>query len=178
MASPSQDIPQVVVFPPLVPLTTVVSSILMQGSLPLQLFAHLTVYLRLPIGAVLLGAGVGMMASGRRALTRNGTNVRTSLPTLVLVDSGIYRWTRNPLYVGGCLVMLGVAFLCALDWLPLIFPLSLMVLHFGIVKREELYLERKFGDEYLSYASRVARYLRLLAAVHALRGRNTETHIT
>ena len=154
---------RVVVFPPLVPLTTVVSSILMQAFLPLQLFALLTVFVRLPIGAVLLGAGIGMMASGRRALTRNGTHVQTSLPTLVLVESGIYRWTRNPLYVGGCLVMFGVAFLCALDWLPLIFPLSLMVMHFGIVKREELYLERKFGDEYLSYASRVPRYFRLLA---------------
>jgi protein-S-isoprenylcysteine O-methyltransferase Ste14 len=164
VASPLQDIPRVVVFPPLVPLITVASSILMQAFLPLQLFAHLTVYVRLPIAAGLLGAGIGMMASARHALTRNGTNVRTSLPTLVLVDSGIYRWTRNPLYVGGCLVMFSVAFLCALDWLPLIFPLSLMVLHFGIVKREELYLERKFGSEYLSYASRVPRYFRLLAA--------------
>jgi protein-S-isoprenylcysteine O-methyltransferase Ste14 len=82
-------------------------------------------------------------------------------PPLVPLTRGIYRWTRNPLYVGGCLVMLGVAFLCALDWLPLIFPLSLLVLHFGIIKREERYLERKFGDEYLSYASRVPRYFRL-----------------
>ena len=102
------------------------------------------------------------MASGRRALTKNGTNVHPSLPTVVLVASGIYRWTRNPLYVGGCIAMFGAAFLCALDWLSLIFPLSLAVLHFGIVKREERYLERKFGDQYLSYAARVPRYFRVL----------------
>ena len=60
--------------------------------------------------------------------------------------------------------MLGVAFLGALDWLPLIFPLSLLVLHFGIIKREERYLERKFGVEYRSYASRVPRYFRLPTA--------------
>lgn len=41
--------------------------------------------------------------------------------------------------------MFGVASLFKLDWLPLIFPLSLIVLHFGIIKREERYLERKFG---------------------------------
>jgi protein-S-isoprenylcysteine O-methyltransferase Ste14 len=110
----------------------------------------------------LLVAGIGLIASGRYALRRNGTNVQTSLPTLVLVDHGIYRWTRNPLYVGGCLAMFGVAFLCTLDWLLLIFPLSLVVLHFGIIRREARYLERKFGDEYLGYASRVPRYFRLV----------------
>jgi protein-S-isoprenylcysteine O-methyltransferase Ste14 len=161
MATPSQDIPDVVVFPPLVPLATVVSSILLQVFFPLQVFAHLTWYLRLPLGITPLAAGMGLMASGRYALTSNGTNVPPSLPTLVLVDSGIYRWTRNPLYVGGCLAMFGIAFLGALDWLPLIFPFSLAILHFGIIKREERYLARKFGDQYLSYASRVPRYFRL-----------------
>jgi protein-S-isoprenylcysteine O-methyltransferase Ste14 len=164
MASLSEDIPRVVIFPPLVPIITVVSSIVIQLFFPLQLFARLPMFARLPIGAVLLLAGIGMMASGRRALTSNGTNVPPSLPTLVLVDSGIYRWTRNPLYVGGCLAMFGVAFLFALDWLPLIFPFSLVVLHFGIIKREERYLERKFSDKYLRYASRVPRYFRLLAS--------------
>jgi hypothetical protein len=70
----------------------------------------------------------------------------------------------NGSMVGGCFAILGIAFLCALDWLPLIFPLSVVVLHFGIIKREERYLERKFGDEYLRYASRVPRYFRLFMA--------------
>ena len=163
MISPSHDTPRVVVFPPLIPILTVVSSILMQVFLPLRWFAHLNLFVRLPIGALLLVAGLGLMAGGRRALTKNGTNVRPSLPTLVLVDSGVFRWTRNPLYVGGCLAMFGAAFLCALDWLPVIFPLSLVVLHFGIIKREERYLERKFGDQYLRYATRVPRYFRVLS---------------
>jgi protein-S-isoprenylcysteine O-methyltransferase Ste14 len=60
--------------------------------------------------------------------------------------------------------MLGVALMCALDWLPAIFPFSLLVLHFGIIKREERYLARKFGDQYLGYASRVPRYFRLFIA--------------
>lgn len=157
MVSSSPDIPRVVVFPPLVPLATLVWSAVMQLLFPLQLFAQVSL-VRLPIGVALLLAGVGLMASGRHALTSNGTNVPPSLPTLVLVDSGIYRWTRNPLYLGGCLALFGIAFLCALDWLPVIFPLSLAVLHFGIIKREEHYLARKFGGAYLSYASRVPRY--------------------
>jgi len=161
MAASSQDIPEVVVFPPLVPLATVASSILMQVFFPLHLLALLTWRARLPLGVMLAAVGIALMASGRHALTSNGTNVPPSLPTLVLVDSGTYRWTRNPLYLGGCIAMFGIAALGALDWLPLIFPLSLAVLHFGIIKREESYLARKFGDRYLSYASRVPRYFRL-----------------
>ena len=158
----SEDTPQVLVFPPLIPLTTVVSSILLQLLLPLYVFAQLSAYLRVPVGVALLIGGIGLMVSGRHALTSSGTHVPPSLPTLVLVQSGIYRWTRNPLYVGGCSAMLGVAFLFELDWLPLIFPFSLAVLHFGIIKREERYLQRKFGEAYLCYASRVPRYLPLL----------------
>jgi protein-S-isoprenylcysteine O-methyltransferase Ste14 len=163
MVSPPHDAPRVIVFPPLIPISTVVSSILMQLLFPLRWFAHLSVLLRLPVGAALLAAGIGLMAGGRRALTSNGTNVQPSLPTLVLVDSGVYRWTRNPMYIGGCFAMFGLAFLCALDWLPLLLPLSLVVLHFGIIKREERYLERKFDDQYLRYAARVPRYFRVLS---------------
>jgi protein-S-isoprenylcysteine O-methyltransferase Ste14 len=162
VTSSSQDAPRVIVFPPLVPIITVASSALMQPFFPLRLFSHLAVFVRWPIGVVLLAAGIALMASGRRALTRNGTNVDPSLPTVVLVASGIYRRTRNPLYVGGCFAMFGAAFLWALDWLPLFFPPSLAVLHFGIVKREERYLEGKFGDQYLSYAARVPRYFRVI----------------
>ena len=106
-----------------------------------------------------------MTARGGRALRSSGTNVQTSLPSLVLVDKGIYGWTRNPMYVGGSLAMFGAAFLFRLDWLPLIFPASLAVLHFGIVRREERYLEAKFGEEYLRYAARVPRYLGVVAAL-------------
>ena len=167
MTSSSRDIPGVVVFPPLVPIATVGSSILLQLFVPLHLLANLTWYVRLPLGVMLMAAGIGLMASGRYALTSNGTNVPPSLPTLALVDSGVYRWTRNPLYLGGCLVMFGIAFLGALDWLPVMFPLSLAILHFGIIKREERYLARKFGDRYLSYVSRVPRYFSLCARARA-----------
>ena len=58
MASSAQDIPGVVVFPPLVPLTTVGSSALMQIFFPLHLFAHSTWYVRLPLGVTLAVAGI------------------------------------------------------------------------------------------------------------------------
>ena len=154
----SRDIARVAIYPPLIPLTTVVASITMQVSLPLGLFAGLPAHVRLPVGMLLLAAGIALTASGGRALRNNGTHIAPSLPALLLVSGGIYRWTRNPMYLGGCLAMFGAAFLFKLDWLPLIFPFSFWVLHFGIIKREEQYLQSKFGDAYRHYGSRVPRY--------------------
>lgn len=153
------DTPQVVVFPPIVPLAATVIAILLQVELPLSWIAKWHDYARFPCAVLLLAIGTGLTVGGGRALRKNGTPVAPSLPTLVLVNDGVYRWSRNPMYVGGCLAMLGAAFLFALDWLLLVLPCSLLVLHFGIVKREERYLEWKFGDQYRGYASRVPRYL-------------------
>ena len=75
-----------------------------------------------------------------------------------LATDGVFGWTRNPLYSGGMLVIFGIALVFALDWLLLLIVPSLLVLHFGVVKREEEYLERKFGDRYRIYRSNVARY--------------------
>ena len=72
------------------------------------------------------------------------------LPTLALATDGIFRFTRNPMYVGGMMVLAGIALFLALDWLVLLMIPAAFVLHHGIVSREEQYLLRKFGDEYPS----------------------------
>jgi protein-S-isoprenylcysteine O-methyltransferase Ste14 len=91
-------------------------------------------------------------------LVRLGTNVSPLQPTTVLATGGVFRWTRNPLYSGGTLVMVGVALVFALDWLILLLVPSALILHYGVVVREEQYLERKFGDQYRLYKLRVPRY--------------------
>src|SRR5262245_41234030 len=97
-------------------------------------------------------------AAGRRMLKSLGTNVSPLQPTTALATAGIYGWTRNPLYSGGTLVMLGIAFIFAVDWLILLIVPSLLVLHFGVVSREEQYLEEKFGDVCRAYKISVSRY--------------------
>jgi protein-S-isoprenylcysteine O-methyltransferase Ste14 len=54
--------------------------------------------------------------------------------------------------------MLGIALIIAVDWLALLIVPSLLILHFGVVSREEQYLEEKFGDVYRAYKTRVSRY--------------------
>jgi protein-S-isoprenylcysteine O-methyltransferase Ste14 len=96
--------------------------------------------------------------SADRIFRRIGTNVRPSQPTLALATTGMFTWSRNPMYVGGGLALLGVAIGFALDWVLLLLVVSLPLVHYGIILREDRYLERKFGDEYRRYKTKVPRY--------------------
>ena len=75
-----------------------------------------------------------------------------------MVD-GIYGRTRNPLYLGTTLIYLGLSVAAGSRWaIGLLVPL-LWVINVGVVKREERYLERKFGDAYRDYKARVRRWI-------------------
>jgi protein-S-isoprenylcysteine O-methyltransferase Ste14 len=94
-----------------------------------------------------------------RALRRQGTNIRPSQPTLSIATDGIYAWTRNPMYVGGIAVSAGIAVALGLNWALLLHPFGIVLLHRGVVLREERYLTRKFGDAYRPYQAAVRRYV-------------------
>jgi protein-S-isoprenylcysteine O-methyltransferase Ste14 len=96
--------------------------------------------------------------SGALALARLGTNINPSRPTLAIARKGIFTRTRNPMYVGGGFAVAGLAIWFALDWVLLLLIPSVLVLHYGVVMREERYLEHKFGDEYRRYKAGVPRY--------------------
>ena len=91
-----------------------------------------------------------------------GTNVNPGRPTTAIVTSGPFRFSRNPLYLSLTLLYFGLI-LAFNTWrgIILLVPL-LIIMHFGVVLREERYLEQKFGDEYRDYKARVARYVRLM----------------
>jgi len=158
MSKSSQDHPRVIVFPPIILATTIALGSILQWLWPIGLLATVIQTWRIPVGVAVVLAGVLLAATGRRMLVRLGTNVSPLQPTTALATDGVFGWTRNPLYSGGMLVIFGVALVFALDWLLLLIVPSLLVLHFGVVKREEEYLERKFGARYRIYRSNVARY--------------------
>ena len=152
------DTPNVVIFPPLIPLSVLVAGVVLNFLIPLGLLAHVFLLGRIAVGAIAFVAGVGMVIGANRIFQRIGTNTRPSLPTLALGTTGIFTWTRNPMYVGGSLALLGIAIGFALDWVILLLVVSLPLVHYGIILREERYLERKFGDEYRCYKTKVPRY--------------------
>ena len=109
-------------------------------------------------GALILGGGA-LIVIGERAFKRVGTNVKPWRPTLALATAGIYSHLRNPMYVGAMLLLAGIAVALASDWLAILLVPTALLLHFGVVRREERYLEAKFGETYRQYKERVRRWL-------------------
>ena len=88
-----------------------------------------------------------------------GANVNPSLPATTLVISGPFQFSRNPMYVARTVLYLGLGVLMnALCVVAVLVPL-LLVMQYGVIRREERYLEAKFGDAYRQYRSAVRRWL-------------------
>jgi len=85
--------------------------------------------------------------------------VQTSEPTTTIVDTGPYRFTRNPIYLAMLLGLIGLAIALNSLWLLLTLVPFVLVIRYGVVAREEAYLERKFGEDYRRYRARVRRWL-------------------
>ncbi len=111
------------------------------------------------VGWVILAIGIGFMAAAITRFKKAGTNVQTSKPAEALVTVGIYQFTRNPIYVGMSLIYAGLSFLFDNPWSLVLLVPVLLIIRFGVIGREEKYLEAKFGEAYVAYKRKVRRWL-------------------
>lgn len=88
-----------------------------------------------------------------------GTNVEPYKPSTMLVTSGPYRFTRNPIYLGFLTLYTGLCAIFALEWGILLLPFLWLALDRMVVAKEEDYLSRKFGDAYTHYLTHTRRWL-------------------
>ena len=156
--SGAPDVAGVIALPPLIFLGFLAAAAVLEAIAPLPvLAAH--AFPRYLAGAALAAGGFVMIVMGTRRFVAAGTNIPPNLPTTALVVDGIYRRTRNPLYLGTTLVYLGLSVAAGSFWaIGLVVPL-LWVINTGVIAREERYLERKFGDAYRAYKSQVRRWV-------------------
>lgn len=126
--------------------------------------------LAVPIGALplalallsgLIGFGSWLALDGPAMILfrRAGTSMVPMRPTTVLVTSGPYRVTRNPMYVGMAALYLGLALALGVIWALALLPVVLLAVDRLVIVREERYLDTKFGEAYRDYKSRVRRWL-------------------
>jgi protein-S-isoprenylcysteine O-methyltransferase Ste14 len=110
------------------------------------------------IGGALILIGFALFGAGIRNFSRAATPVPTNEPTRVLVTTGMHGWTRNPIYLGMFLIYGGIGVAAQNIWiLVLTLPLAILI-RYGVVAREEAYLERRFGDAYRDYRQSVRRW--------------------
>ena len=114
---------------------------------------------RVLAGCILFACGLAFAAWAIASFRRAGTRVETYKPTTTIVAMGPYRFSRNPIYVGMILGLIGLAVGFDSLWLVVALAVFCLVIRYGVIAREEAYLERKFGAGYLAYKDRVRRWL-------------------
>ncbi|HVY55791.1 MAG TPA: isoprenylcysteine carboxylmethyltransferase family protein, partial [Thermodesulfobacteriota bacterium] len=80
-------------------------------------------------------------------------------PATTVLTDGIYAYSRNPMYAGLILFLVAVSILLNNLWILIFTPVFIAVMRKGVIEREELYLEEKFGEEYTDYKKRVRRWI-------------------
>jgi len=111
------------------------------------------------IGIALIIVSLIIPVLAFKALEKSKTTHKVSKPTTAIVSDGIFKYTRNPIYLSGFILFIGISFITnSLIILILIIPLFFIIRE-GVVKREEKYLEWKFGEEYLDYKKQVRRWI-------------------
>jgi protein-S-isoprenylcysteine O-methyltransferase Ste14 len=157
----------VVARPPLIFLAALVLGFAMDPLLQLSyIYYQLPLPIQIPrtdlhriISGSLILIGIMVFAASIRDFSKAGTPVQGTKPTRALVTSGIFGWSRNPIYLGMFLFYIGIGVAVrSLPILILALPLAI-IMHYGVIVREEAYLERRFGDAYRNYKARVRRWL-------------------
>jgi protein-S-isoprenylcysteine O-methyltransferase Ste14 len=151
-----RDHPGVVVLPPLLYGGAFLLALLLRWWRPLPIAAP---GVTLWPGIVISVLAIGIAIVARRTMEAAGTNVNPLLPTTAIVTTGPFRFSRNPLYVTLTLLTVGLTLAFDTWWGAILLLPVLAIMHFGVILREERYLERKFGEPYRDYRSRVRRYL-------------------
>ena len=110
-------------------------------------------------GIVLLIAGLALARSGARAIWKANSSIIPMRPTTAIVSDGVYRFTRNPMYLAMAVMYVGIALLVRAAWALVLLPVVMIAVDRLVIAKEESYLRGKFGETYMNYCSRVRRWI-------------------
>ena len=156
MADDGQDTPGIWVPPPLVYLLALLLGLLLDRRAYVPFVPRGVTRV---LGEPLVGGGMALAAWFVRTMHGADTTLRTDKPVSSLVQEGPFRYSRNPGYLSLTMIYVGIAILRNALWAILLLPLALYVIQREVIEREERYLERTFGEEYLAYTRRVRRWV-------------------
>ncbi len=110
-------------------------------------------------GALLVVASIALFARSVGEFRKFKTPVPSTRPSTVVVRTGPYRFSRNPIYLAFTLLQLGIGLWAGNGWLLVLLIPTLVLMSRGVIDREEQYMTQKFGGEYLRYRRSVRRWL-------------------
>ncbi len=153
------DTAGVIAPPPLIFLGVILLGLTLDWILPAYLLSlMLSTMDRIVLGVPLMMGGAALAVSAIGVFRSADTPVEPWKSTRSLAGFGVFRWLRNPMYVGALAFLAGLSFLLASDWMLVAAIVAAPVIHYGVVLREERYLAAKFGEAYTAYRAAVPRY--------------------
>jgi len=135
------------------------AAIALQLAVPLSLPRGFLTPAIIPGGAALIIVGAVLVVLARREFTRHGQPTDPGRPTSKVVTTGVFSVSRNPLYLGGVCILVGIALVLNLPWELVVLLPALVACHSVLIAPEERYLAATFGEEYRSYAAAVHRWI-------------------
>lgn len=142
--------------PPLIYVAFFAIGLLLQQILPLPFLPRLPARVA---ALIFLGGYVLLFGWSYRLFRRAHTSLVPVVPATELVVRGPYRFTRNPMYLSLLCLYLAVALWFGVPWALLLTPLVVLAVQRTVIAREERYLERRFGEAYRQYRTRVRRWI-------------------
>jgi protein-S-isoprenylcysteine O-methyltransferase Ste14 len=142
--------------PPLIYLGALALGLLLDKKLPIPFLPR---SISRALGWPLLVGGVSLMSWFFFTMRRADTPIDPREPVSNLATDGPFRYTRNPAYLSMAMIYAGISSLANAFSSILLLPAVLLVIQRGVIEREERYLERKFGEEYLKYKDQVRRWI-------------------
>ena len=142
--------------PPVLLLLALVLGVGARWLTPLRFLPDVAV---VPLGPVVVATSLGWFIWAVVTMRGGGGSIPTSEPTEAIVRQGPYRWSRNPIYLSMVALQVGVGIWANSMWFVGLAAVSAWLLWWGVISREERYLERKFGRAYLAYRAHVRRWI-------------------
>ena len=150
------DSPHVIALPPLIYIGGLILGLLFRSIKPLEFFKN---DLSLPLGVSLIIISIILVFMSIQSFSKAHTNVDVRKPTTSIVKGGPYRFSRNPIYLSMTILYLGITIWLNDFWLLIMLAPVVLIIQYGVIKREEIYLTRKFGETYIQYKKSVRRWL-------------------
>jgi len=154
--SQHKDHADVKIHPPILTIIFITIAYIAKWMIPLPLVVP-NILRNIGFALIIIGFLLGIAAFSEFRKARTTVDPHGSVSNIV--TSGIYRFTRNPIYLGFVCLLIGFPFIFVSHWGLILSPLFVILMNVFVIQHEEAYLEKKFGDVYTSYKSRVLRWL-------------------
>ena len=158
METRRNDTAGVIAAPPLIYGGGMVLGMVIEWIIPIPVYVSQELLFRM-LGFILLLGSFVVSLWALRVMSRLKTHVDPYKPTLALAEEGPFRFSRNPIYLSLTCLQLGLGLVLAWPWLWVTLIVVLWLMTHGVIDREEQYLERKFGTQYIRYKERVRRWI-------------------